>query len=67
MEVAVHLEGYWDAVKTDDRDEQNSILLDLKRIAALAACEMIQVAAMAQKALNGYEKQKNYAATGTGR
>jgi hypothetical protein len=65
VEAAAHLEEYWDAVKADDRDEQNNILFDLKRIATLAACEMIQVAAMAQKALNGYERQKDYAATGT--
>lgn len=57
-ELTFHLKDYWQGVKNNEREEQNKSLDDLKKRAHLAACEMIQVAAMAQKALNGYMRDE---------
>lgn len=46
---------FWDGVKLNASDEiQKEILGNLRSSAILAACEMIQVAAMAHKAMHGY-------------
>lgn len=42
---------YWDAVKRDDTDQQRLFLEGVQQKAMLAACEFIQTAAMALKAL----------------
>lgn len=46
---------FWDGVKLNASGEiQKEILENLRSSAILAACEMIQVAAMAHKAMQGY-------------
>lgn len=46
------LNVFWDAVKCDEPDQDKvTALLDLQARATLAACEFIQVAAMARKAV----------------
>jgi hypothetical protein len=52
-QAQVQLEKFWLLTKTDDSDmSKYSRLLEIKRRAMLAACELIQVAAMAEKAAN---------------
>ncbi len=46
---------FWDGVKVNASAEvQNELLGNLRASAILAACEMIQVAAMAHKAMQGF-------------
>lgn len=44
------LEYYWCDVKKNDMEHQNSMLKEVEKTALNAACECIQVAAMAYKA-----------------
>lgn len=44
------LEYYWCDVKKNDMEHQNSMLKEIEKTALNAACELIQVAAMAYKA-----------------
>lgn len=49
--VRTQLDGFWGLTKNNDDDTSKySRLLEMERRAILAACEMIQVAAMAKKA-----------------
>lgn len=49
--VRAQLDSFWDLTKNDDDDTSKySRLLEMERRAVLAACEIIQVAAMAHKA-----------------
>lgn len=51
VEARVHLEAFWLLTKANDDDlSKFSLLMELERRATLAACELIQVAAMAKKA-----------------
>lgn len=51
VEARVQLEKFWLLTKSDDSDmSKYSSLQELKRRAMLAVCELIQVAAMAEKA-----------------
>ena len=52
---------FWDGVKLNASDEiQKEVLGNLRCSAILAACEMIQVAAMAHKAMQGYTIDEQY-------
>lgn len=53
-EALGYLMEFWDGVKLNDEKLQRESLEGLRLHAQLAACEMIQVAAMADKALRGY-------------
>ena len=52
------MDAFWLTVKSDATGSQGALLVDIKRAAVLGACELIQVAAMADKALAGYEKKE---------
>lgn len=56
--VNQRVNAYWDSVKADAYPTQRHFLNEIKRAAVLRACELIQVAAMADKALAGYEKEE---------
>ena len=44
-------DAYWEAVKLGDKPTMSATLVDMQNRAELAAAEMIQVAAMCQKAI----------------
>lgn len=48
----------WTSVKSDEDQYGPHYLVYIKKAAVLGACELIQVAAMAEKALLGYEIAK---------
>lgn len=50
------LDEYWMGITINNTEQQNAALSRIEESAILTACEYIQVAAMARKALNGYEK-----------
>ena len=52
------LDHLWGTVKGDEDQYGPHYLMYIKKAAVLGACELIQVAAMAEKALLGYEKIK---------
>lgn len=52
--VAQQLDQYWEAVKRNDNPNDNQYLEKILIAATDAAAEVIQVAAMALKALQGY-------------
>ena len=55
---------FWMQVKSDDpNDEKTRTLKELKQTATLCACEAIQVAAMAQKAIDSMDNSKDIAET----
>lgn len=55
-ELDKSLDEYWMGITSDSLELQNAALGSIEETAVLVACEYIQVAAMARKALNGYEK-----------
>jgi len=55
-ELDKSLDEYWMAITINDKEQQDAALSRIEESAILTACEYIQVAAMARKALNGYEK-----------
>ena len=59
METLTQRLGHlWTSVKSDEDQYGPHYLLYIKKAAMLGACELIQVAAMAEKALLGYEIKK---------
>lgn len=48
----------WGAVKVDDLALQSGHLVEIRTAAILGACELIQVAAMADKAVEGLRKER---------
>lgn len=52
------LDHLWTSVKGDEDQYGPHYLAHIKKAAVLGACELIQVAAMAEKALMGYKKTK---------
>lgn len=48
----------WWAVKADDQQAQREHLREIRTAAILGACELIQVAAMADKAVEGLRKER---------
>ena len=52
------LDHLWTSVKNDEDQYGPNYLMFIKKGAVLGACELIQVAAMAEKSLLGYEKMK---------
>ena len=52
------LDHFWNCVKGDDTRWYPHYLKQIRMTAVLGACELIQVAAMAEKALLGYEIKK---------
>lgn len=52
------LDHLWTSVKRDEDQCGPHYLIHIKKTAMLGACELIQVAAMAEKALLGYEIKK---------
>lgn len=61
VQIAVinqRVNALWDSVKADVYPRQIFFLKEIKRAAILGACELIQVAAMADKALVGYEQKE---------
>lgn len=52
------MDAFWLTVKGDATDAMGAYLNSIKKAAILGACEFIQVAAMADKALEGYEKKE---------
>ena len=52
------LDHLWGTVKNDEDQYGPHYLMYIKKAAVLGACELIQVAAMAEKALLGYEIAK---------
>ena len=55
---------FWLQVKADDPDNEKLVtLMDLKQTATLCACEAIQAAAMAQKAIDSMGDSKDIAET----
>lgn len=50
------IEEFWKNVCTDDVAQNKPIAMQIHNAALLAACEAIQVAAMAYKATKGYKK-----------
>ena len=56
--VEAKLQSYWMTVRGDDQEQQFRFLSDIREMAILGACELIQVAAMADKALKGYEEKE---------
>lgn len=51
--VCQNITDLWCAVKADDLPRQRAILVNIRRAAILGACELIQVAAMADKSTQG--------------
>lgn len=56
--LAQRLDHLWTCVKSDEDQYGPHYLKQIGRAAVLGACELIQVAAMSEKALMGYEKMK---------
>lgn len=52
------MDEFWEAVMSNSDEDQNWALQEIKKRAILSACESIQVAAMAHKALMGYDKKE---------
>lgn len=57
-EVGNRIDEFWKNVCTDDVTQNEPIAMQIHNAALLAACEAIQVAAMALKAVHGYKKQE---------
>lgn len=57
--IQSRMEAFWLTVKGDATDAMGVYLNSIKMAAILGACELIQVAAMADKALMGYEKKED--------
>lgn len=57
-ELKQRLDHLWCCVKNDEVQYGPHYLGYIRKAAVLGACELIQVAAMADKALAGYEKSK---------
>lgn len=51
-------ERFWQNVRNDNVKGNFTVAKNIYNAAVLAACEAIQVAAMAHKAMQGYEKQE---------
>lgn len=56
--LAQRLDHLWTCVKADEDQNGPHYLRQIGMAAVLGACELIQVAAMAEKALMGYKKMK---------
>lgn len=56
--IQSRMDAFWLTVKGDAPDAMGAYLNSTKRAAILGACELIQVAAMADKALAGYEQKE---------
>ena len=56
--IAQRLDHLWTCVKNDENHYGPHYLMYIKKAAVLGACELIQVAAMSEKALLGYEIMK---------
>lgn len=56
--IQSRMDAFWLTVKGDAPDAMGAYLNSIKRAAILGACELIQVAAMADKALAGYEQKE---------
>lgn len=56
--IQKRMDAFWLTVKGDAPDAMGAYLNSIKRAAILGACELIQVAAMADKALAGYEQKE---------
>lgn len=56
--AAVNIATFWNGVKADDRKSQLERLSGIERNALLAACELVQTAAMARKAMQLYEEDE---------
>lgn len=54
--VSKKVTSLWWAVKADDLELQAGYLTEIRYAAILGACELIQVAAMADKAIEGLKK-----------
>lgn len=54
--ISVKVTNLWWAVKRDDLGSQRLSLSEIRTAAILGACELIQVAAMADKATEGLSK-----------
>lgn len=57
--VENNLIEFWTGVMKNDAETQEAALETLEREAMLAACEFIQVSAMAKKARLGYARKEN--------
>lgn len=55
--LGVKITNLWWAVKRDDLGSQRLSLSEIRTAAILGACELIQVAAMADKAVAGLRKE----------
>ena len=51
INTELYAQRYWEAVKSNDLEKQRKCLKKIQLTAELAACEFIQTAAMAHKAL----------------
>ena len=56
--LSQRLDHLWDSIKGNEDQYGPHYLAYIKKAAVLGACELIQVAAMAEKALLGYEIMK---------
>ena len=56
--VCQNVTDLWCAVKADDLPRQKEHLVKLRWAAILGACELIQVAAMTDKAVEGFRKME---------
>lgn len=56
--VCQNITDLWCAVKADDLPRQEQCLVGLRRAAILGTCELIQVAAMTDKAMAGLRKME---------
>ena len=56
--IEKQMDEFWSAVMSNSDEDQASALQEIKKRAILSACESIQVAAMAHKALMGYDKKE---------
>lgn len=56
--LSQRLDHLWDSIKGNEDQYGPHYLVYIKKAAVLGACELIQVAAMAEKALLGYEIMK---------
>ena len=54
--VVYNLSMFWSGVKEDGKEQQIERLLEIERNALLSACELVQTAAMARKAMQLYEE-----------
>lgn len=63
--VSKRITSLWFAVKADDLFLQGRYLNEIKDTAILGACELIQVAAMAEKAIQGLKNEEEKQAKDT--